>query len=549
MKVFLGNSPWKKRGFYGVRAGSRWPHFEQEQNDYMPFPFFLSYAASLLEENGFEISLVDGIAEGISEKQFIDRITSFSPDLIVLEISTISIEVDVALGSKLRNIVSGDAKIAFCGLHADMSTPTFLANHQFLDFVLIGEYEYTLKDLATCLLKDGPLENVPGLIFRDTKGGIAFNGRRDLIKNLDKLPWPARQYLPMEKYHDEPGSIPRPSVQIQASRGCPFGCIFCAWPQIIYGNRRYRTRDPLDVVDEFEWLVRNWGFKSVYFDDDTFNIGKARIHKICKALQARHIKTPWAAMCRADTMSPEMLETMVASGLHAVKYGVESSDQAILMSSGKRLNIEKVKETVRRTHELGIKTHLTFMFGLPGETKESAKRTIELALDLNPESVQFTIATPFPGSNFFDLLEERGLITHRDFSKYDGFRSAAVRTETLTSKDLEEIVDGANASWQRNIHKRRPPKSPQTDNRSVSIIIPNYNGISFLSPCLESLIKQTRKADEIILVDNASTDDSLELVQHHYPTVRIIRMSSNSGFSAAVNRGISGSKGSLIALL
>ena len=409
MKIFLGNSPWRKKGYYGVRAGSRWPHFEEAHHEYMPFPFFLAYATAILEEFDHEALLLDGIAEGISEKDFVNRIISFAPDLIVLEVSTISIEVDLTLARKLRKTVGKDAKIAFCGLHAYMYRPDFLEQHAFLDFILVGEYEYTLKNLITHLKKEQNLENAPGLIFRKADGNIIVNKRRPLIANLDELPWPARQHLPMQNYHDEPGNIPRPSVQIQASRGCPFGCIFCAWPQIIYGNRQYRTRDPMDVVDEFEWLVKNWGFKSVYFDDDTFNIGKARVLKICEGLKERRIETPWAAMCRADTMTPEMLEAMVESGLHAVKYGVETAHQDILKTSGKCLDIEKVKKTIQHTHELGVKTHLTFMFGLPGETEETARQTIELALSLNPESIQFSIATPFSRQQFFRFPGEAGI--------------------------------------------------------------------------------------------------------------------------------------------
>jgi anaerobic magnesium-protoporphyrin IX monomethyl ester cyclase len=549
MKVFLGNSPWQKKGYYGVRAGSRWPHFEEAHHEYMPFPFFLAYATAILEEYDHELLLVDGIAEGISEKEFINRITSFGPDIIVLEVSTISIEVDLSLARKLRKIVGKEPKIAFCGLHAYMYQADFLKQNGFVDFVLVGEYEYTLRDMVNYLEKKHNLDMVQGLIFRDARGNVVVNERRPLISNLDELPWPARQYLPMENYHDEPGNIPRPSVQIQASRGCPFGCIFCAWPQIIYGSRQYRTRDPMDVVDEFEWLVKNWGFKSVYFDDDTFNIGKTRVLKICEGLRERRIETPWAAMCRADTMTPEMLEAMVESGLHAVKYGVETAHQGILKTSGKRLNIEKVKKTIQRTHELGVKTHLTFMFGLPGETEETARQTIELALDLNPESVQFSIATPFPGSNFFDSLEKQGLITHHDFSKYDGFRSAVVRTESLSSKDLEKIVEDANASWHQNVSERRPPEPLHRDNGFASVIIPNFNGKAFLKPCLDSLTQQTKRNSEIILVDNASTDGSVEFVNSHYPGVNIISLASNKGFSAAVNQGIGQAKGSFIAVL
>ena len=549
MRVFLGNPPWSKSGYYGVRAGSRWPHFEEEHHEYMPFPFFLAYAAAVLEETDYEVLLVDGIAEGISEKEFVNRITSFAPDLIVLEVSTISIDADLALARKIRKSIGKDIKITLCGLHAFMYQSDFLERTAFVDFILIGEYEYTLRDLADHLKRGQDLKRVHGLIFRDAEGIVVVNERRPLISNLDELPWPARQYLPMESYHDEPGNIPRPSVQIQASRGCPFGCVFCAWPQIIYGSRKYRTRDPIDVVDEFEWLVKNWKFKSVYFDDDTFNIGKTRVLDICKGLKERHIDIPWAAMCRADTMSPDMLEAMVDSGLHAVKYGVETADQGILKTSGKGLNIEKLRNTVRLTHELGVKTHLTFMFGLPGETRKTALKTIDLALELNPESIQFSIATPFPGSSFYASLEEKGLITCRDYSKYDGFRSAVVRTENLSSHDLEEIVETANSSWRKHISKRRPSPAFLKGRYLVSVIIPNFNGKAFLKPCLNSLMHQSKAEKEIILVDNGSKDDSVEFVRTDYPEVKIIPLSENRGFSEAVNQGIRQAKGELVVVL
>ena len=549
MRVFLGNPPWNKSGYYGVRAGSRWPHFEEKHHEYMPFPFFLAYAAAVLEEADQEVLLVDGIAEGIREKDFIQRIASFGPKLIILEVSTISIDVDLSLVKDLRKMVGKDTKIGLVGLHAYMYEKAFLEENPIVDFVLIGEYEYTLKELVERLEKVRALEGVPGLIFRDSGGKVVANQRRPPIADLDDLPWPARHYLPMEHYHDEPGNIPRPSVQMLASRGCPFGCVFCAWPQIIYGSRKYRTRDPVDVVDEFEWLVKDWGFKSVYFDDDTFNIGRKRILKICNELKYRRLNTPWAAMCRADTMTPDMLESMADAGLHAVKYGVEASDQEILKNAGKALNLKKVKETVQLTHEMGIKTHLTFMFGLPGETRETAQRTIDLALKLSPESVQFTIATPFPGSRFYKELKEKGLITCRDFSKYDGFRSAVVRTESLMSDDLEEIVERANDLWGRHVSSRKPSSGFCEDGAYVSVIIPNFNGKTFLQPCLESLIKQEKADKEVIVVDNGSQDESVEFVKSYFPEVRVIALNKNLGFAGAVNQGIQQAKGDFIAVL
>lgn len=464
MKVFLGNAPWKKTGYYGVRAGSRWPHFEEEHLEYVPFPFFLAYATSVLEEDGFDVLLVDAVPEKLSEEEFVKRIENFGPDLVLLEVSTISIDVDLAIVKKIREKLGKSVKIALAGLHEFMYYPEFLDEQKDVDFVLIGEYEYILRDLVRALDKrEKDFSSIKGLIWRDSFGKAHSNGRREPIKDLDELPWPARHFLPMYEYHDEPGSIPRPSVQMWSSRGCPFKCVFCAWPQIMYGENKWRARSISDTVDEMEWLVKEWGFASVYFDDDTFNINRKRTIEFAEEVRRRNLKVPWAIMARADLMDREVLVALQRAGLASLKYGVESASQRLLDNCGKKLRIERVKEAVKMTHELGIKMHLTFMFGLPGETMETARETIALALELAPDSVQFTITTPFPGSKFYYQMEQEGKILTKDFSKYDGFRSAVIRTDNLTPEQLMDIVREANEIWNTFWWQRKFP-----DNRTVS---------------------------------------------------------------------------------
>jgi radical SAM superfamily enzyme YgiQ (UPF0313 family) len=455
VRVFLGNGPWAKSGFYGVRAGSRWPHFEEQQLEYMPFPFFLAYAAALLEREGFEVLLIDACAEAIDLPAFTKRVADFQPDLMLLEVSTISIDTDLATARALREAVPG-AALAFAGLHAFMYDPAWLTEHPEVDCVFIGEYETTLLELARRLTEKSGLRGCAGLLWRDN-GAVVDEGRRPLLDDLDRLPWPARHFLPMNNYHDEPGSIPRPSVQMWASRGCPFGCVFCAWPQIMYNSRRYRMRSVRDTVDEMEWLVREWGFASVYFDDDTFNIKKDRTVAFAREVRQRRLGVPWAIMARADLMDRETLEELKASGLYALKYGVESSEPALLGQMDKGLDIGQVREAIRVTHELGIKMHLTFLFGMPGETKETARRTIDLALEADAESVQFTVATPFPGSRYYHELERAGRLLSNDFEKYDGFRSAVIKTDSLDPKDLEAILAEANRRWQEHRLARLGP--------------------------------------------------------------------------------------------
>ncbi len=453
-KLFLGNAPWYKSGFYGVRAGSRWPHLESEVERYMPFPFQLAYATALLEKHGFEVLLIDGIAEKLTEDEFLTKLTDFNPDLILLEVSTPSFETDIRFSRRLRKQIGQSAKLAFCGPHALMFKPEFLDAHPEVDLVLIGEYEQTLNRTAQTMDEGNDLTSVPGIILRDKWGKAIFTGPPEVVKEIDTLPWPARHFLPMYNYFDNPGNIPEPSLQMWGSRGCPFSCSYCIWPQLMSGNS-YRPRNVHNILDEMEYVCAEYGFHSVYFDDDTFNIGKKRMLDFCEEKIQRKLDLPWAIMARADLMDQEILEAMAEAGLRGVKYGIESAEPKLLAHVRKDLNMRKAVENIAITKKLGIKVHLTFMFGIPGETKETINKTVKLAKRLNPDSIQFSILTPLPGTQIYDELLTKGHLLDANWEKFDGYFSSVIRTEELTAKDLEKAVRWAWSTWYRHrvLHK------------------------------------------------------------------------------------------------
>jgi len=157
-------------------------------------------------------------------------------------------------------------------------------------------------------------------------------------------------------------------------------------------------------------------------------------------------------MARADTMDEEMLTKMKEAGLHAVKYGVESAEQKLLDNVRKNLNLKQAEHMIRLTKSLGIKTHLAFTFGLPGETEDTMRRTIDYAIELNPDTVQFSIMTPYPGTEYYKQLDVKGYIVSKDWSDYDGASKSVIRTEYLSGKDLEKAKEEAFRIWKR--HKR-----------------------------------------------------------------------------------------------
>lgn len=451
MKIVLANLPWKRGGHWGVRAGSRWPHIKTSQEKgYLPFPFFLAYAAALLKREGFEVKLIDSLALELPSGDFLEAVAREKPDLLVAETSTPSLGSDLALLKKLPQ----DLPVALCGPETHIRDTRFLERHKQVRYVFSGEYEYTLLELAQRLEAGKGLSGLRGLIFREN-GEYKENPPRPLLENLDDLPWPLREGLPMERYNDTPGGIPAPSAQMWSSRGCPYHCLFCVWPQLMYQSHRYRSRNITQVVDEMEYLVKTMGFKSVYFDDDTTNIGKLRMMEFAREIKRRDLDIPWAMMARADLMDEDILENLRAAGLTAVKYGVESAEQKLVDNIAKNMDLRKTERMIRFTKSIGVKTHLTFSFGLPGETKETIQRTLDFALDLDPDSLQFSINTAFPGTRYYEDLDRRGQIVSRDLEDYDGNFKAMLRTESLSAKDLQKAKRQADAVWREHVWQTR----------------------------------------------------------------------------------------------
>ncbi len=453
--ILLVNLPWQEEGQFGVRAGSRWPHIKDYyEGDYTPFPFFLAYSVALLRKHGFKSMIIDALAERLNENIFLEKVSRLGADILVAEVSTPSFKNDISL---LKKMSGKGMKIVVCGPHIEIHERDFLSKHPFIDYVLFGEYEFSLLDLVTAIFENKPLCDVKGLIYREGDTIIKNPPREAFDINL--LPWPSREDLPMEKYWDLPGNIPYPSVQMAASRGCPFGCNFCLWPQVMYLGNHYRVRDVKDTIDEMEYLVREMGFKSVYFDDDTFNIGKTRMLDFCNEIKKRGLNDiPWAIMARADLMDEEILNNMESAGLWAVKYGVESPNSKLIKTINKDMGIDKTTRNIKITQGLGIKTHLTFCFGADGETKDTVQETINYALKLNPESVQFSILTPFPGTKLYEKLDKEGRILTKDWFKYDGHYQCVFRHDNFTPEELVAIKKRAYGIWLDHTRRRRGVK-------------------------------------------------------------------------------------------
>ena len=448
MKTLLTNPPWFETG-HAVRAGSRWPHAEfdekGDQTGYCPFPFFIGYTAAVLAKDGHEVKVIDALATRMGKKKFLKEVESFDPEIVIIETSTPSVNRDLETAKNIKN--SLNAKIALCGPHATTFPEEILKKNKQIDFIFLGEYEYTSRETALALEKKTSLHKILGLALRENRR-VIVNQRRPLL-DLNELPFPARHLFDMNHYLEPFAKTP--NVQLTASRGCTFGCIYCLWPPVMYNGRNYRFRNPNNIITEVRQIIKDYNPRELYFDDDTFNLVPQKVFDFCKAYKESGINKPWSAMCSTIPATREMLETMRDAGCEALKFGVESGSEEILRNVGRiSENLQHVKDVFRWCKELGIRTLGTFMIGLPGDTKETINKTFELFLELEPTAYQLSIATPLPGTPFYQLAKEKGWLLAKkweDFSySHYIYDLPAIRTDHLSPQELKRYSEYGNTT-------------------------------------------------------------------------------------------------------
>ena len=416
MKVLLSNPPWfpDNGQRWGIRAGSRWPFTTPVGADYYPYPFLLGYAASTLIQHGIEAHMVDSILTRESISSYFERLHSIPFDYVVIETSTPSIDWDLQLASEIH--AKGLGKVILAGPHATVFAED-LIERPFVHAVLKGAYELNLLDAVT--------------------SGEDRIYDHNLAEDVDTLPFPYRDTTSY-RYSDRFPITPcGPMLQMWGSRGCPHRCVFCLWPPVMYRNR-YCPRKPAAILAELEDVLgRLPRFTSIYFDDDTFNVGNERMLELCKGL--KDIGLPWSAMCRADTVSIETFEAMRDSGCYAVKLGVESGCQELVDRCNKKLNLKTVEKVTEALKRMGIFVHLTFTFGLPGETMDTIRRTRAFFRRVRPNTAQESYCTPFPGTPFYDFLKESQKLDIQDWTQFDGARTSIVSDTGIGPEALCEI--------------------------------------------------------------------------------------------------------------
>lgn len=362
-------------------------------------PLGLGYLSSYLKSKGYNTKIIDGLNLSLSN----DGIVRFSEDADLVCITCLSDffsqVIDLSLRLKNRNKI-----VVIGGAHAT-ALPEFTLKQTQADFVVVGEGEKTLFELVQAIEKHKSTDGIRG-VLSSNNGKIR---KREFLEDLNQLPFPDWSEINPQIYKKAPhGGLVRffPVAPIITTRGCPYECTFCASPKLWDRNIRYRN--PENVVEEIEFLKKDFGIREIHFEDDNFTLNRKHITEICELLIKKEIKISWACPngVRVDQLDKDLLLLMKRSGCYFLAFGIESANQEILDNVRKKTKIFDIENVVKMADKLKIVTQGFFIFGLPGETKETISQTIRFAKRIPLDKAQFLLLDILPGSQLWNELKE-----------------------------------------------------------------------------------------------------------------------------------------------
>ena len=426
MKTLFLNPP-SYEGFDGG-AGSRYQARREVRSFW--YPTWLAQAAALVPDS----TLIDAPADELTLDDVLGRIGGH--ELVILHTSTPSVEQDAKTAAALKAALPG-VRIGFVGAHTMVLPEETLRGAPAVDFVTTGEFDYAVRDIAA----GADLADVRGIAYRTADGAIARTAPQPPIHDLDAFPYVTDVYhrhLTIEHYYI--GYLQHPYVSLYTGRGCRSRCTFCLWPQTIAGHT-YRTRSPEHVVAEMAHAQKLFPqVKEFFFDDDTFTDDRPRAEAIARGLG--RLGLTWS--CNAKANVPyETLKVLKDNGLRLLLVGFESGNQHILNNIKKGTRIDRARQFMRDCHALGILVHGTFIVGLPGETRETIANTIAFAKDIDPYSLQVSLAAPYPGTELYGQAQAEGWLPVERTGGLvaEGIQQAVLSYDQLSSAEMHDALE------------------------------------------------------------------------------------------------------------
>ena len=412
---------------YDGGASSRWPATREIESYW--YPVWLAYPAGMLEGS----RLLDAPPHHINSEETIRIGQDY--EFLVLFTSTPGWQGDISLAGAMKE-ANPRLKIAFVGPPVTTAPERSLKEAPAIDFIVRREFDYAVVEFAN----GKPLSGILGVSYRGANGQIVHNPDRPAVADLDALPDVVDVYkrdLDVTRYN-----VPfllYPFVALYTTRGCPAQCTFCLWPQTLSGHP-WRKRSSDAVAREMAKAKEYWpNVKEFFFDDDTFNIQKARTIELCSKL--KNVGITWSCTSRVTT-DYETLKAMRDAGCRLLIVGYESGDQQILKNVKKGATVERARQFTKDCHKLGLRVHADFILGLPGETKESIRTTINFAKELDVHTIQVSVAHAYPGTDFYDYAKSNGFIVNEGAQMVDsgGHQLAMIEYPGLPRDYVMEMV-------------------------------------------------------------------------------------------------------------
>jgi hopanoid biosynthesis associated radical SAM protein HpnJ len=425
-------------GFDGG-AGSRYQARREIRSFW--YPTWLAQPAALIPGS----KLIDAPPHRIRMGEIVDQANRY--DLAVLHTSTPSFASDLAAIEALKR-ANPRLKAGMIGAKVAVDPVGSLEASAVLDFVARNEFDFTIKEVA----EGRDWQSIRGLSYRNGQGVVVHNEERAILENMDLLPFVTPVYkrdLRIENYFI--GYLEHPYLSFYTGRGCKSRCTFCLWPQTV-GGHRYRTRSVGHVIDEVRWAQHAFAdVKEIFFDDDTFTDDLQRTEAIARELGK--LGVTWS--CNAKANVPRAtLKVMRDNGLRLLLVGYESGNQQILHNIKKGMRVDVARRFTRDCHELGITIHGTFILGLPGETRETIEETIRFAAQINPHTIQVSLAAPYPGTHLYRQALDNGWLDHGNAELVDerGVQIAPLHYPHLSHSEIFHSVE----QFYRRFYLRAP---------------------------------------------------------------------------------------------
>ena len=386
---------------------------------------------TLLKKKGHSVKVVHMVTDKLTDEDILPILRDFNPHVAGITVSTFQTRHTKNI-TRLIKTNCEDIQIVIGGSHPSALKENALADFPYADVAVSGEGELAIGEIVDQV----PLSRINGVSYRENSR-IVCNPRSSQLQELDNLPFPDLGFVDIRKYSGPEPVGRRPGMFIMASRGCPFGCVFCS--KSIYGNT-VRYHSPEYVLSQVEYLHKDFGIREIFFQDDTFNLNRSWAETILLGIIKRGLnrkmifRTPFRVNERLVDI--DLLKLMKEAGFWLIFYGVENGNQMMLDRMKKGITIPEIKRAFRLTREAGIKAEASFIIGLPGETEETIQDSIRLWREIKPFHSGFSRAIPFPDTPFEKEVREEGHMLYTDYDEYS-YGKTMVRTEALTAEQLE----------------------------------------------------------------------------------------------------------------